>query len=251
MTASLSPVGDRAGAAPVPERYTIDGLARTVGMSPRNIRAHQARGLLAPPTRVGRTAYYTPAHVRRLESIKLLQRQGFNLVAIEAMLGVRRPTATPTEPLAAALSRLAADHPSLVYTLARHGVLERGGDGSVRVTRARAVQPALELRHAGVPVPAALALLGEVLDTLRVVAEEVVRSTGTRMLALRRTGPTATSWEQLDQETTALTRSLIGLLSEAFRVVAENSGEAAIAEFVAAPVALDLQIEDGQPVDNG
>ncbi|MFC6020903.1 MerR family transcriptional regulator [Plantactinospora solaniradicis] len=244
MTATASHLGDRAAAAPPPERYTIDSLARVVGMSPRNIRAHQARGLLAPPTRHGRTAYYAAGHVRRLESIKLLQRQGFNLVAIEAMLGVRRAATPPTEPLTAALSRLASEHPAIVYTLARHGVLAHGADGAVTVTRARAVQPALDLQHAGVPVPAGLTLLSEVLDELRLVAEELVRDAGTRMLAMRRPGSAATARGQSDHEAAALTQSLIRLLSEAFRVVAENSGEAAMAEFVAGPAPVERHVEE-------
>src|SRR5690242_16776946 len=63
-------------------RYTVEELAAKVGMSPRNIRAHQTRSLLGPPVRRGRTAYYDDSHVRRLEAIKSLQRQGYNLVAI-------------------------------------------------------------------------------------------------------------------------------------------------------------------------
>ncbi|MBF9128336.1 MerR family transcriptional regulator [Plantactinospora sp. S1510] len=244
MTATVSHLDDRAAAAPAPERYTIDSLARVVGMSPRNIRAHQARGLLAPPTRHGRTAYYAAGHVRRLESIKLLQRQGFNLVAIEAMLGVRRSATPPTEPLTAALSRLATERPATVRTLTRHGVLAHGPDGVVTVTRARAVQPALDLQRAGVPVPAGLTLLSEVLDELRLVAEELVRDAGSRMLAMRRPGSVATARGQLDHEATALTQSLTHLLSEAFRVVAENSGEAAMSDFVAGPPPVDRGVEE-------
>jgi DNA-binding transcriptional MerR regulator len=212
-------------------------------MSPRNIRAHQARGLLAPPTRHGRTAYYAAAHVRRLESIKLLQGQGFNLVAIEAMLGVRRSATPPTEPLTAALSQLATEHPAVVYTLARHGVLAHRADGAVTVTRDRAVQPALDLQRAGVPVPAGLTLLSEVLDELRLVAEELVREAGTRMLAMRRPGSAATARGQWDHEGAALPQSLIRLLSEAFRVVAENAGEAAMGEFTAGPTPVERDAE--------
>src|SRR5947208_1701520 len=45
--------------------YTVDELAARVGMSARNIRAYQARELLPPPRRVGRSGYYSEAHVRR------------------------------------------------------------------------------------------------------------------------------------------------------------------------------------------
>ena len=44
-------------------------------MSARNIRAYQARRLLAPPVRAGRNAYYGEAHVHRLQEIQALQRE--------------------------------------------------------------------------------------------------------------------------------------------------------------------------------
>ena len=44
---------------------TIDELAQRVGMTVRNIRAHQSRGLLPPPVVRGRTGYYGPDHVAR------------------------------------------------------------------------------------------------------------------------------------------------------------------------------------------
>ncbi|WP_199853306.1 MerR family transcriptional regulator [Plantactinospora sp. BC1] len=235
MTVTVSQLGDRVGSAPATPRYTIDTLARLVGMSPRNIRAHQARGLLAPPARYGRTAYYGAGHVRRLESIKALQRQGFNLVAIEAMLGVRQPLPPPAEPLTTALNRLAAEHPALLHSLARHGVLVRAQDGSVTAARPRAVQPALDLHQAGVPVLAALRLLGEVLDRLRPVTDELVPAAGTRLARLRRTASPTPAGQQPETETAALVPGLARLLSEAFRVVAENACTAAAATGPTAP----------------
>jgi DNA-binding transcriptional MerR regulator len=65
---------------------TIDQLAQRTGMSTRNIRAHQSRGLLAPPTLRGRTGYYTDAHVERIELIQRLQADGFSLALIKRLL---------------------------------------------------------------------------------------------------------------------------------------------------------------------
>ena len=65
---------------------TIDELARGTGMTVRNIRAHQSRGLLPPPSVRGRTGYYGPEHVARIELIKELQADGFNLEAIRRLL---------------------------------------------------------------------------------------------------------------------------------------------------------------------
>ena len=38
--------------------YTVDQLALVSGLTTRNIRAHQTRGLLPPPRVRGRTGYY-------------------------------------------------------------------------------------------------------------------------------------------------------------------------------------------------
>ena len=43
-----------------PNQLTIEQLAGESGMSVRNIRAHQARGLLAPPEVRMRVGYYGP-----------------------------------------------------------------------------------------------------------------------------------------------------------------------------------------------
>jgi DNA-binding transcriptional MerR regulator len=68
------------------ESLTIDELARRVGMTVRNIRAHQSRGLLPPPEVRGRTGYYGDEHVARLELVKELQADGFNLEAIRRLV---------------------------------------------------------------------------------------------------------------------------------------------------------------------
>ncbi len=65
---------------------TIDELAARVGMTVRNVRAHQSRGLLPPPEVRGRTGYYDDSHVARLELITDMQAEGFNLRAIEHAL---------------------------------------------------------------------------------------------------------------------------------------------------------------------
>lgn len=65
---------------------TIDDLARRSGMTVRNIRAHQSRGLLPPPEVRGRTGFYGPEHLRRIELIQELQDDGFNLKLIKRLL---------------------------------------------------------------------------------------------------------------------------------------------------------------------
>lgn len=68
------------------EGMTVTELAEAVGMTPRNIRAYQSKGLLFPPSISGRVAVYSGAHVARLELIASLQREGFTLAAIKRLI---------------------------------------------------------------------------------------------------------------------------------------------------------------------
>jgi DNA-binding transcriptional MerR regulator len=68
------------------DELTIDELARRTGTTVRNIRAHQSRGLLPAPVVRARTGYYGAEHVARLELIREMQADGFNLKAIKRLL---------------------------------------------------------------------------------------------------------------------------------------------------------------------
>ena len=65
---------------------TIGELAERTGMTVRNIRAHQTRGLLPPPVVHGRTGYYNEEHVARIELTREMQAEGLNLEAIRRVL---------------------------------------------------------------------------------------------------------------------------------------------------------------------
>ena len=54
---SVGPDGER--------ELRIDDLAREAGTTVRNVRAYQDRGLLAPPRREGRVAWYGEGHLVR------------------------------------------------------------------------------------------------------------------------------------------------------------------------------------------
>jgi DNA-binding transcriptional MerR regulator len=71
---------------PMSAVLTIEQLAAQSGMTVRNIRAHQARGLLDPPEVRLRVGYYGPEHVERLNLIRRLQEDGFNLAGIKRLL---------------------------------------------------------------------------------------------------------------------------------------------------------------------
>src|SRR5438270_7729544 len=76
-----------------PNQLTIDQLAAQSVMSVRNIRSHQARGLLSPPEVRLRVGYYGPEHVAQLRLIRDLQAEGFNLAGIKRLLDNDQATA--------------------------------------------------------------------------------------------------------------------------------------------------------------
>lgn len=79
--------------------YTVDELAAATGMTVRTTRYYAGLGLLPPPTRRGRMAYYSALHRARLELIRALQDHGFTLSAIEKYLA-RIPVSASVEDLA-------------------------------------------------------------------------------------------------------------------------------------------------------
>jgi DNA-binding transcriptional MerR regulator len=81
----VGPFGGDTGES-MAETMTIAELASSVGMTSRNIRAYQSRGLVHPPKIKGRVAYYNPAHAARLLLIASLQREGFTLAAIKRLI---------------------------------------------------------------------------------------------------------------------------------------------------------------------
>jgi DNA-binding transcriptional MerR regulator len=98
---------------------TIEQLAAQTGMTVRNIRAHQARGLLEPPEVRLRVGYYGPEHVRRLKLIQDLQDDGFNLAGIKRLLEDDQATAQRLARFRQALSETA--EPSQTLTVEELG----------------------------------------------------------------------------------------------------------------------------------
>lgn len=65
--------------------WTIDELAQQAATSVRNTRLYQERGLLPPPRREGRRAFYGHHHLTRLKLIVHLAGRGFPLATIREM----------------------------------------------------------------------------------------------------------------------------------------------------------------------
>jgi DNA-binding transcriptional MerR regulator len=143
---------------------TIDELARETGMTVRNIRSYQTRGLLPGPQMRGRVAYYGADHIERLGLIQELQADGLSLQLIERLISER---AEPTRKLVAlrrgVLLSLQDDAPE---TLTRAELVERFGDydGAV-IARALAVGSIIEQPDDRflIPSPAVLGIGEEVM----------------------------------------------------------------------------------------
>lgn len=105
---------------------TLDELTNRVGMSVRNVRFYTTKGLVPPPLRRGRSGYYTPDHVARLELVQELQSHGFTLSAIERYVAGIPEDASP-EDIALRRSMLAPWQADLPVELSR-AELERRTD---------------------------------------------------------------------------------------------------------------------------
>jgi DNA-binding transcriptional MerR regulator len=173
---------------------TIDELARETGMTARNIRAHQSRGLLPAPEVRARTGYYTDEHVARIRLIQDMQAQGFNLKAIERLLelgahegsenalaferailtpfGTEQPEVIKTEELVAALGGEVDGK-----TLTRAGKLGFArplGEDTWEVPSPTLLRAAAALIEIGVPLSHALAVGRAIRKHTSAIAREFV-----------------------------------------------------------------------------
>src|SRR3954471_24786202 len=172
---------------------TIDELARRTGMTVRNIRAHQSRGLLPPPEVRGRTGFYGAEHLARIELIRELQAEGFNLEAIRRLLenstgsstdvlrftrALREPFEDEEPVIVDALEltdRFRSADPRLLTKAERLGVLRPVGDGRYEEMSPRLARAGEELAALGVPAEVALETVARVRRHADGVARAFVR----------------------------------------------------------------------------
>ena len=181
----------------LPARMTIDALAQRTGMTVRNIRAHQSRGLLQPPEIEGRTGYYGPEHVARIELIAEMQADGFNLAAIKRlledrpgqdseMLGFKRALMAPWEEeehefitAEDLFKRLQLDtdnpNPERLERALRMGFLVDLGEGRFEVPSPTLFRAAEELRSLGIDADTALDVLEQIERGSRSIARAFVK----------------------------------------------------------------------------
>jgi DNA-binding transcriptional MerR regulator len=156
---------------------TIEQLAAESGMTVRNIRNHHTRGLLPPPEVRARVGYYSAEHVARLRLILDLQADGFNLAAIERLLGgsnglaqrllgLRQAVTTPYEPESAELvttqeldERFGEVDAKDAERIRKLTLLVPLGDGRFEVPSPALLGAAEEVLALGIPLSAALTLV--------------------------------------------------------------------------------------------
>jgi DNA-binding transcriptional MerR regulator len=174
------------------DELTIDELARRTGMTVRNIRAHQSRGLLPPPEVRGRTGYYGPDHVARIRLIQQLQADGFNLKLIRRLIdgaeglgeevlefarAVRRPFGDEEprriEP-AEMTRRWGVNDPRLLRRAIELGVVRELEDGSLEEPSPRLGRVSAELAGLGIPAEAALDVGAKLREHSEAVAKAYV-----------------------------------------------------------------------------
>jgi DNA-binding transcriptional MerR regulator len=172
---------------------TIDELARETGMTVRNIRAHQSRGLLPSPEVRARTGWYGPEHAARLRMIQDLQAEGFNLKAIERLIDAadgageevlafgrqvlsafadEEPELTTLEELAA---RLGSADRRAIRKAEKLGLIRPLGDGRYEVPSPTLLRAGEELAAMGVPPMHALAVAEQIQRHTRAIADSFVR----------------------------------------------------------------------------
>jgi DNA-binding transcriptional MerR regulator len=179
------------------EALTIEELSFRSGVTTRNIRAYQSRGLIpSPDTRPGeRVGYYGPNHVARLRLINRLQERGFSLAGIadllraweegrsldqvmgmESAVAESRPDDSVLIP-EAALRQVALpgiDTDALLKKLRELGLLVREGQ-QYRLRHPSILQLGMQAAGAGIPIDQLLAEFGRIQKDAHRIARRFVK----------------------------------------------------------------------------
>ena len=199
----------------MPQRLTIEELAATTGLTVRNIREHQTRGLLPPPALEGRKGSYDERHVGRLRFIQQLQGQGLNLQAIHWLL--ERAPADAAEEVARfeqalfapwttdatiewttqeMAARLGPVDPERLSRAIQLGVLRPAGPDRWEIISARLLEAGADLYAMGIPLDAALDVVEELRDSTGAAARAFVKLFVTHVWEpFDRAGRPADQWE--------------------------------------------------------
>lgn len=176
---------------------TIEQLALESGLSVRNIRSHQARGLLPPPVVRRRIGYYGNEHLERLRVIGELQTEGLNLKAVkqlvedadgtvERLLRLRRSIPEPVAPeqpevlteseLEERLSHAGRDRQRLVRKLEEYGYVAPIAAGHHEITSPALLEALESVLAYGIAPSHVVDLVGSIHNHAGTVARRLTRS---------------------------------------------------------------------------
>jgi DNA-binding transcriptional MerR regulator len=231
--------------------YRIDDLAQVAGMTVRNIRAYQERGLLPAPRRRGRSSWYDDTHLARLRLIGQLLDRGYTSAHIAGfianweaghdlgqMLGLEVALLAPASgEIAEVLSRDelvelfgGIIEPDAFDAAQRIGVIESVGPERYRIRSPRLLRAGAELVAIGMPLLAVLELGAELRLRVASVADLFVASVAPYVVGGHEPG-----WVPDDAEMPRIV-GLVEQLRPLARVVVDEelarTLEAGISEFV-------------------
>jgi DNA-binding transcriptional MerR regulator len=175
------------------QQLTVEQLAHATGMSVRNIRNHQSRGLLPPPEVRSRIGYYGQQHVARLRLIQEMQADGLKLSAIQKLLGddgssaehfvgLRQAITAPFQTESPEIltveelgERFGTVDAKALEKSQRLGLLIPVGDGRYEAPSPALLRAAEEVLERGVPLAAALSVIEKVRRNAESTSRAFVR----------------------------------------------------------------------------
>ncbi len=229
-------MGDDGGPSPStsPPQLTIGELAARTGLSIRNIRAYQSRGLLPGPLVRGRVGYYNEHHVARIGIIQRFQADGFNLAAIAALVDggdaflaeldqLRHDLNTQAQdgwiPVTEEEIRLSEKHcPGSIERFEQIGTIRVAADGT-RLTSPRLTAAGWELNRLGVPPDTIIQLLLRTHRMVRTMGDVYVSVIRDRTGAAIEGSPTVEDVQTMRAVFDELTPPAIDIMTVLFEVV--------------------------------
>lgn len=183
-------------------QYRVDDLARAAGVTVRNVRAYQERGLLPPPRRQGRVSLYDEGHLARLRLIDQLHGRGYTTAHIagflaaweggrdlgsalgleDALVGPGSDEIPGTIPRAALADWFGVQDPIQIQRALDLGLIAPAGDDAWQLPNPRLVRAGAELARLGVPLGEILDLAEDLRGHVRAVADRFVRTVADRLL---------------------------------------------------------------------
>jgi DNA-binding transcriptional MerR regulator len=230
--------------------YRVDDLAQAAGMTVRNLRAYQERGLLPPPRLRGRTGWYDDGHLARLRLIGRLLERGYTTAHITDFIATWEAghdlgqtlglEAALLAPASGEIPELLSQHdlaemfgvfdPSAIDAAVRMGVIEPDGEGRFRALSPRLLRAGAELVALGMPLLAVLDLGSQLRLRIQTVATLFVQAVGPTII-----GGHAPGWVPDDSEMARITQ-LVSEMRPLARVVVDeelaSALETGIADYV-------------------